>query len=122
MTRTRKRQFPNKMSTTAFVKMYILHLLEERSYYGNEIIDEIKSRLKGKWEPSPGMVYPLLSQLESDGYIKGWWEEPNKRSIKTYKITKEGSEQYKLLALKNKQSIDDSLIILKSILADVYKE
>ncbi len=118
---TRQRQFPAKISTTAFVRMYILYLLHDGSFYGNQLIDEIKSRLKNRWEPSPGMVYPLLNQLESDGYIVGSWDEPNKRSIKRYRITDKGKEQFKLLKLKNKPAIDDSLIILNSIIEDLYE-
>lgn len=122
MTSTRQRQFPTKMSTTALVKMYTLHLLTEGTFYGNKIIDEIKSRLKNKWEPSPGMLYPLLRELESEGYIQGSWDEPNKRSIRRYRITNEGYNHYKKLLLKNKPALDDSLIIVESILNDIYKE
>lgn len=119
---TRQRQFPTRMSTTAFVKMYTLHLLTEGSFYGNKIIDEIKLRLNNKWEPSPGMLYPLLRELESEGYIEGSWDEPNKRSIRRYRITNEGYEHYKTLLLKNKPALEDSLVIIESILKDIYKE
>ena len=47
------------------------------------------------WEPSPGMIYPMLRNLESEGYITGWWAEPDRRSIKHYKLTPEGYEHYK---------------------------
>lgn len=122
MSKKRNRQFPTKISTTAFVKLYILHLLREKSYYGNEIIDEIKSRLKYKWEPSPGMIYPLLRELEESNYIKGWWEEPDKRSIRHYRLTNEGFEHYKKIRLLNKQKFADSLTIIESVLEDIYKE
>jgi len=116
----RSRQFPSKISTTQFVKLYILHLLIERSYYGNELIDEIKKRMSYKWEPSPGMIYPLLRDLESNNYIKGWWEEPDKRSIRHYKITDEGLDNYKKAKLLYKPAIDDSLTIIKNTLKDIY--
>ncbi len=122
MSSTRQRQFPTKMSTTALVKMYTLHLLTEGTFYGNKIIDEIKIRLKNKWEPSPGMLYPLLRELESDGYIEGSWDQPNKRSIRRYRITNKGYEHYRILLLKNKPALDDSLIIVESILKDIYKD
>lgn len=116
----RQRQFPTKISTTSFVKLYILHLLNEKQYYGNEIKDEIKKRLEGRWEPSPGMIYPLLSQLEKEGHIIGWWAEPEKRSIRTYKITDQGIKHYKVLLLQNKASFEDSLLIVKNVLKDIY--
>ncbi len=121
-TSTRQRQFPTKISTTAFVRMYILNLLIDKSYYGNKIIEEIKIRLNNRWEPSPGMVYPLLTELESDGYIVGTWDEPNKRSIKRYRITDKGIEQYKVLKRKNKPAFEDSKVIIDSILKDIYNE
>ncbi|AFS78546.1 PadR-like family transcriptional regulator [Gottschalkia acidurici 9a] len=117
----RSRQFPTKLSTTSFVKLYILHLLTEKSYYGNEIIEEIKIRLQNKWEPSPGMIYPLLRDLESEGHILGWWQEPDKRSIRYYRITDSGYEHYKKIKLMNKANFEDSMTIIKNTLSDIYK-
>ncbi|NBI07926.1 PadR family transcriptional regulator [Senegalia massiliensis] len=122
MTKTRNRQFPSKLSTTQFVKLYILHLLNEKSYYGNEIIDEIKRRLKNNWEPSPGMIYPLLRDLEEKNQISGWWEEPDKRSIRHYKLTDEGYKHYNKIKLLYKDSLIDSLTIIESALSDIYNE
>lgn len=68
------------------------------------------------------MVYPLLTELESDGYIVGTWDEPNKRSIKRYRITDKGIEQYKVLKRKNKPAFEDSKVIIDSILKDIYNE
>ncbi|WP_425447507.1 PadR family transcriptional regulator [Dethiothermospora halolimnae] len=118
----RNRQFPSKISTTSFVKLYILRLLTEKSYYGNEIIEEIKIRLDHKWEPSPGMVYPLLRELEENNYITGWWQEPDKRSIRYYKITDEGFEHYKKIQLLYKPIFEDSLTIIKNTLKDIYRK
>lgn len=118
----RNRQFPTKISTTSFVKLYILHLLTEKSYYGNEMIDEIKTRLENKWEPSPGMVYPLLRELETEGYILGWWQEPDKRSIRHYRITDEGFEHFKKIKLIYKGDFEESMTIIKNTLLDIYKK
>lgn len=118
----RNRQFPTKISTTSFVKLYILHLLTEKSYYGNEMIDEIKKRLEGKWEPSPGMVYPLLRELESEDYVLGWWQEPDKRSIRHYRITDNGFEHYKRIKLIYEDDFKESMTIIKNTLSDIYKK
>lgn len=118
----RQRQFPSTISTTSFVKLYILHLLNEKSYYGNEIKDEISLRLNYKWSPSPGMIYPLLNDMEENGYIKGLWDEPTKRSIRRYKITDAGVQHYKVIRKQNRSSFDKSLIIINNVLKDIYEE
>lgn len=117
----RQRQFPTTIGTTSFVKLYILHLLMEGSYYGNKIKDEISKRLNYKWTPSPGMIYPLLNKLETDGYIVGRWEEPHKRTIRRYEITDLGIKHYEAIKLKNKSAFDNSLKIIELILGDIYK-
>ncbi|HLS54061.1 MAG TPA: PadR family transcriptional regulator [Tissierellaceae bacterium] len=118
----RHRQFPTTIGTTSFVRLYILHLLTEKSYYGNKIREEITERLDHKWSPSPGMIYPLLRELESKGYIEGRWDEPEKRSIRRYTITDNGLRYYKNILRKYKTSFDDSLLIIKNVLKDIYKE
>ena len=118
----RQRQFPTTIGTTTFVKLYILHLLMEKSYYGNRIKDEISRRLNNKWTPSPGMIYPLLSELEKEGYIVGSWDEPHKRSIRRYKITDEGIKHYNVIHKQSKEAFDNSLYIIKRIMKDLYKE
>ena len=117
----RQRQFPTTIGTTTFVRIYILHLLNEKHYYGNELKDEISKRVDFKWTPSPGMIYPLLRELESSSYIEGWWEEPVKRSIRRYKITDKGLEHYKVIHRQSKEAFDNSLFIIKTILSDLYK-
>lgn len=118
----RQRQFPTTIGTTTFVKIYILHLLNEKHYYGNELKDEISRRVNYKWSPSPGMIYPLLRELESASYIEGWWDEPTKRSIRRYKITDLGIKHYNGIVLKHRSSFNDSLTIIQSVLKDIYGE
>lgn len=117
----RTRQFPTAISTTQFVKLYILHLLTEKDFYGQEMIDSIHSRLGNRWKPSPGMVYPLLRELEENLYVYSWWIEPEKRSIKKYRLTKEGYAHYQKVRLLYEDSFRDAEAIISCTMKDIYK-
>lgn len=109
-----------KISMTALVKLLILNMLSKDQLYGNKIIDNISLVLNEKWSPSPGMIYPLLRQLEEEGHIVGWWSDPIKRSTRYYKITDVGLE-YLLLLKKNYQGqINDSIQMLESFKKSIY--
>lgn len=51
------------------VRAAILALLQEGSLNGYQIMAEIDERSGGAWRPSPGAVYPALSQLADEGLI-----------------------------------------------------
>lgn len=51
------------------VRAAILLLLAERPMHGYELIQQIRERSEDLWRPSPGSVYPALSQLEDEGLI-----------------------------------------------------
>ena len=73
-----------------FLRYQVLELLNEKPLSGSEIISEIEKRTNGLWKPSPGSVYPLLSWLQDNGYIK---EVPAEESgIKRYTLTDEGKK------------------------------
>lgn len=110
-----------KVSTTSLVKLLILHLLSTHDYYGNQLIEIISDVFNHKWEPSPGMIYPLLRNLEEQELIKGWWTEPDKKTKRYYKITDKGIEHLKIIKRNYKTILDDSLDMVKNILNEVYK-
>jgi DNA-binding PadR family transcriptional regulator len=51
------------------VRAAILALLQEGPRNGYQIMSEIEERSGGAWRPSPGAVYPALSQLADEGLI-----------------------------------------------------
>ncbi len=53
------------------VRAAILALLREEPRNGYQIMSEIEERSGGAWRPSPGAVYPALSQLADEGLITG---------------------------------------------------
>ena len=70
------------------VRAAILALLREGPRNGYQIMSEIEERSGGAWRPSPGAVYPALSQLADEGLIEA--EESSGR--RTFRLTDEGRQ------------------------------
>jgi DNA-binding PadR family transcriptional regulator len=52
------------------VRAAALLLLAEEPRNGYQLMQEIDARSNGVWRPSPGSVYPALSQLEDEGLVQ----------------------------------------------------
>jgi DNA-binding PadR family transcriptional regulator len=52
------------------VRSAVLALVAEQPRHGYEIIQEIAERTGGVWQPSPGSIYPTVSQLEDEGLVR----------------------------------------------------
>jgi DNA-binding PadR family transcriptional regulator len=52
------------------VRAALLILLAEEPRNGYQLMQEIEQRSSGNWRPSPGSVYPVLSQLEDEGLVR----------------------------------------------------
>ncbi len=70
------------------VRAAILALLRDGPRNGYQIMSEIAERSGGAWRPSPGAVYPALSQLADEGLIVG--EESGGR--RTFRLTEAGQQ------------------------------
>jgi DNA-binding PadR family transcriptional regulator len=70
------------------VRSAILALLREGPRNGYQIMSETEERSGGAWRPSPGAVYPALSQLADEGLIAG--EESGGR--RTFSLTEAGRQ------------------------------
>jgi DNA-binding PadR family transcriptional regulator len=57
------------------VRAAILLLLAEKPRHGYEIITEIADRSEGRWQPSPGSVYPVLKRLAKDDLVSSQQED-----------------------------------------------
>ncbi|MBS7646465.1 MAG: PadR family transcriptional regulator [Candidatus Bathyarchaeia archaeon] len=77
-----------KAVVRGFSRVMILWLLTKASMSGYGITRELK-RLAG-WSFRPGVVYPLLYELEESGLIQGKWMEKGRRRIKYYSTTENG--------------------------------
>jgi DNA-binding PadR family transcriptional regulator len=69
------------------IRSAILLLLSEEPRNGYGLMQEIEERSGGVWRPSPGSVYPALSQLEDEGLVRA--TETDGR--KSFTLTDEGT-------------------------------
>lgn len=71
------------------VRNAALLLLAEGPRNGYQLIQELGERSSGAWKPSPGAVYPALSQLEDEGLIEACEHEGRK----AFRLTDAGRAQ-----------------------------
>ena len=51
------------------VRMATLLLLAEEPMHGYQLMQAMADRTGGNWRPSPGAIYPTISQLEDEGLV-----------------------------------------------------
>lgn len=69
------------------LRLVLLALIAEKPSHGYELIRAIEAKFGGAYAPSPGAVYPTLTMLEEQDYIRG---ETREGSKKVYAVTPEG--------------------------------
>jgi DNA-binding PadR family transcriptional regulator len=72
------------------LRFVVLALLEEQPRHGYELIKELEERTGGAYRPSPGVVYPTLSLLEDEGFVRQAGGETGR---KLYQINDEGKAE-----------------------------
>ncbi len=77
------------MVPKGFIRYHVLEALNEKPMSGSELMDQIEKNTGGHWKPSPGSIYPLLSWLQDNGYIK---ELPTENGLKRYELTQSGKD------------------------------
>jgi DNA-binding PadR family transcriptional regulator len=68
------------------VRIALLMLLAEEPRNGYGLMQTIEERSGGRWRPSPGSVYPALSQLEDEGFVRAVPQDGGR----TFEITDAG--------------------------------
>ena len=79
-----------RTTVTSFSRGIILWLVNQKPMSGYGIVKELE-RLTGQ-HFSSGIVYPLLYELEKEGFIAGEWTQKGRRRIKYYSIIENGTE------------------------------
>jgi DNA-binding PadR family transcriptional regulator len=70
------------------VRVAILAVLADGPLNGYQVIQQIGDRTDGAWRPSPGSVYPTISQLEDEGLIEG----DDERGRRTLRLSDAGRD------------------------------
>jgi DNA-binding PadR family transcriptional regulator len=70
------------------VRVAILAVLADEPLNGYQVIQQIADRTDGAWRPSPGSVYPTISQLEDEGLIEG----DDERGRRTLRLSDAGRD------------------------------
>ncbi len=79
------------MVPKGFIRHHVLEALSEKPMSGSELMEEIEKHTGGFWKPSPGSIYPLLSWLQDNSYIK---ELPTENGLKRYELTHSGKSLF----------------------------
>ena len=82
------------------LRFVVLSLVAEQPAHGYELIKALEERTGGAYRPSPGVIYPLLSMLEDEGFIRAVESEAGR---KAYEITEEG----KVALEQNRAGVDE---------------
>ena len=99
--------------------LYVLYLVSQKPRYGNEIMDILAERTEGQWVSNPGAIYPLLTLLEREGFIKGEWEDPQKRTVRIYTITLTGQNEFDRVKGIMAPKIEETIKVLQEFLHDL---
>jgi DNA-binding PadR family transcriptional regulator len=67
--RHRRRGWGRGRASRGDVRAAVLLLLAEQPMHGYQLMHAVADRSGGRWTPSPGAIYPTLSQLEDEGLV-----------------------------------------------------
>jgi DNA-binding PadR family transcriptional regulator len=83
-----------KMRRWGGLRYVVLYSLSQSPKNGAEIMDQVERMSMGAWRPSPGSIYPLLSNLQGEGMIR-------KRDDQRYELTSAGAEEIGIGGLRH---------------------
>jgi DNA-binding PadR family transcriptional regulator len=89
-----------KVRQKGILTIYLLCSLKKKPKSGYDLLVEIKKKTEGTWVPSKGTIYPLLKQLEKDGFIKV--KRKDKRSKNIFETTLKGK---KIISNQKKEGV-----------------
>ena len=110
------------LARSGLLPLYVLHLLQTKDMFGNEIMNEIEKRTHFAWSHNPGAVYPLLKEFEKEKLVECSWDLEEKHPRKIYIITEKGKKEYEIVRKILKNKIKRSLSIFNEMFNDIFEE
>jgi len=96
---------PRGRGRRGHVRTSILALLAEQPLNGYQIMQTLAERTDGAWKPSPGAVYPALSQLEDEGLIEAFDNDGQK----AFRLTDAGRQAAEGVQTKPWEVVNEAL-------------
>lgn len=87
-----------------FIQIHILYHASKEPVYGVWLISELA---RHGYELSPGTIYPILHNLESQGYLKPRKKTVNGKVRKYYKTTPVGNKALSRAKARVKELVDE---------------
>ncbi|MDQ0215514.1 DNA-binding PadR family transcriptional regulator [Oikeobacillus pervagus] len=106
----------------AFLKLYMIRLVEENRLYGMQALDELRQTFQNfGYSPNHSEIYRALHELIDDGVLKRKkviQEGAKYKEIVIYQF--QDYEQAKLYKKQMKVDLDRSIGLLKSAMSEIY--
>ncbi|MBU5592121.1 PadR family transcriptional regulator [Clostridium sp. MSJ-4] len=116
----KEKEAVGQVFTKGLLPIYVLYILSLGPTNGNDISHKIGERTNGLWVPSTGGIYPMLKKFEKEGFIKGEWDDPDKKFQKIYKLTEKGYLEFESRKVLLQSKIEEALEVFKLIYKDLY--
>lgn len=100
----------------SFSRAVILWLISQKPMSGYTVVKEIEKLTGQKFHA--GIIYPLLYELEKDGFISGEWTQKGRRRIKYYSITEKGAQMLNQLRQRFETPVKE---VLKNFIGENVK-
>jgi PadR family transcriptional regulator, regulatory protein PadR len=75
--------------------LLVLRVLSKKPNYGYQILAELRFLSKGVLDYNDGALYPVLYQLEREGYVESYTESADGRLRRFYQLTEKGHTHHK---------------------------
>lgn len=94
------------------MRYVVLFSLSEGPKNGAEIMENVERMSMGAWRPSPGSIYPMLSQLTEEAMIR-------KREDQRYELTSLGMEEIGMQGHSQRHSYQEGPYTVEGTLSEV---